>query len=133
LSRKNTSRIHQKTSYIQKMPRNQKKLPTEQQATTYCRPTTPTILKESQTISYQWTTKILPSAPTTNASMSHTKRERMRRHYRLRHSNDIIIIQQEGLLPQCINCGLFQQKVNTEQHKQTKKIQQSTETKRKRQ
>jgi hypothetical protein len=36
------------------------------------------------------------------------KRDRMRKHFRAHHPNDIMIIQQEGLLPQCTNCGIFQ-------------------------
>ena len=32
----------------------------------------------------------------------------MRKHFRSRHIEDIIINRQEGLLPQCVECGLFQ-------------------------
>ena len=40
----------------------------------------------------------------------------MRKHFRSRHIDDIIIIRQEGLLPQCVECGLFQKNVNSSQH-----------------
>ena len=40
----------------------------------------------------------------------------MRRHFRSRHLNDIIIIKQEGILPQCFQCGIFQNNVNSEKH-----------------
>jgi hypothetical protein len=36
----------------------------------------------------------------------------MRRHFRSRHPVDIIIIEEEGQLPQCIKCGLFQRIVD---------------------
>jgi hypothetical protein len=45
------------------------------------------------------------------------KPDRMRRHYRARHPNDIVIIEEEGILPQCLDCGLFQKNVYTEKHK----------------
>jgi Reverse transcriptase (RNA-dependent DNA polymerase) len=45
-----------------------------------------------------------------------TKRERMRKYFRARHPDDIIIIQQEGLNPQCTNCGIFQKNALRERH-----------------
>ena len=35
---------------------------------------------------------------------------KMRKHFRARHWDDIIIIEQEGLLPQCVECGVYQKK-----------------------
>ena len=40
----------------------------------------------------------------------------LRRHFRVRHPEDIIIIMQEGLLPRCHECGLYQANVNTAKH-----------------
>jgi hypothetical protein len=114
------------------MPRNQEKLPT-QQITTYSRPTTPAILKESQTIVLWMDNQTTTKCPHYKYPYESHRKERMRQHFQLRHSNNIIIIQQECLLLQCINCGLFQQNVNMEQHKQAKECQQYTESKRKRQ
>jgi acetyl-CoA carboxylase beta subunit len=56
----------------------------------------------------------------------------MQRHIRAQHSNDIIIINEEGILPQCHNCGIFQYNAKTEQHMVTTKCKQYTEIKRKR-
>jgi hypothetical protein len=36
----------------------------------------------------------------------------MRKHFRSRHPEDIIIVEEEGRLPQCTKCGLFQRSVN---------------------
>ena len=41
---------------------------------------------------------------------------RLRKHFRARHPNAIIIIKQEGLLPRCQECGLFQANVNSANH-----------------
>jgi hypothetical protein len=38
-------------------------------------------------------------------------RPEMRRHFRARHPEDTIIINEEGLLPQCEKCGIFQKDV----------------------
>jgi hypothetical protein len=108
-----------------------KKLPIEQQMTTYCRIIIPTILEESQTFVLQMDNQTTTKCPHNDCPYDSHKREHMRHHFRSQHSNDIIIIQQEGLLPQCTNCGLFQQNV-TKQHKQTKECQQYTEIKKKR-
>ena len=50
-------------------------------------------------------------------SFKNNKPDGMRRHFRSRHPNDIIIIEEEGLLPQCELCGLFQKNVHTEKHR----------------
>ena len=39
------------------------------------------------------------------------KRPEMRRHFRARHAEDTIIINEEGLLPQCKKCGIFQKDI----------------------
>jgi hypothetical protein len=44
------------------------------------------------------------------------KRDRMRKHFCTRHPDDIIIIQEEGILPQFTNCGIFQKNALSEQH-----------------
>jgi hypothetical protein len=36
----------------------------------------------------------------------------MRKHFRSRHPADVIIVEEEGLLPQCTKCGLFQRLVD---------------------
>ena len=40
----------------------------------------------------------------------------LQKHFRSRHPDAIIIIEQEGLLPQWHECGIFQQNVNTSHH-----------------
>jgi hypothetical protein len=42
-----------------------------------------------------------------------TKRDKMQKHFRTRHPEDIITIQEEGLLPQRLNCGIFQKNTLT--------------------
>jgi hypothetical protein len=56
----------------------------------------------------------------------------MRKHFRAQHPNDIIIIQQEGLLPQCTNCGIFQKSALTERHTSSVECRKHTKTKTKR-
>jgi hypothetical protein len=48
------------------------------------------------------------------------KREAVRKHSGIRHSQDIIIIQEEGLLPQCTNCEIFKKSSHTQQHANSK-------------
>jgi hypothetical protein len=55
----------------------------------------------------------ISSCPDTNCPYSSDKRQRMRFNFRNMHNDDIIIINQEGLLPRCIKCGLFQTSVGT--------------------
>ena len=45
-----------------------------------------------------------------------SKRGEMRRHFRIRHIEDSIIIEEEGQLPQCNRCGLFMKNANSEGH-----------------
>lgn len=52
----------------------------------------------------------------TNCKYSTNKGPLMRKHYRQRHPNDIIIINEEGLLPRCTKCGLFQKNAMSQQH-----------------
>ncbi len=40
----------------------------------------------------------------------------MRKHFRCRHIEDSIKIEEEGLLPQCSKCGLFMKDANSDQH-----------------
>jgi 5'(3')-deoxyribonucleotidase len=56
----------------------------------------------------------------------------MRRHFRTRHPQDIIIIQQEGILPQCNNCGIFKKNAHTQQHINSKDCQHYANSKKKR-
>ena len=42
----------------------------------------------------------------------------LRRHFRNRHNGDTIIVEEEGLLPQCTECGIFQMSVGPS-HQQT--------------
>jgi hypothetical protein len=60
-----------------------------------------------------------------------TKRERMHKYFRSRHLEDIIIILQEGLLPQCNNCGIFQKNALTERHTSSLECRHHSKTKRK--
>jgi hypothetical protein len=53
----------------------------------------------------------------------------MRKHFRARHPEDIIIIQEEGLLPQCNNCGIFQKNALTERHTSSLECQHHSKTK----
>ena len=56
-----------------------------------------------------------------------TNAARMRIHFRNIHNKDTIIIEEEGLLPRCGNCGLFQKNVG-EKHQQTKECIRWTKT-----
>jgi hypothetical protein len=57
-----------------------------------------------------------PNCPHPNCPYSTHKADRMRKHFRNRHPEDIIWIAEEGLLPQCPHCGLFQANSHTPQH-----------------
>lgn len=59
---------------------------------------------------------ITQQCPKTGCLFTTKTRNMMRRHFRCRHPDDIIIISEEGILPQCHECGLFQQNVNSEKH-----------------
>jgi exonuclease III len=56
----------------------------------------------------------------------------MRRHFRSRHPNDVIIVEQEGRLPQCTKCGIFQRVVGPE-HQRTDDCIKNTATRMRRQ
>ncbi len=56
--------------------------------------------------------------PAENCKKKEKSAGEMRRHFRNRHWNDIIEIQEEGLLPQCSKCLLFQSCVD-EKHQNT--------------
>jgi Reverse transcriptase (RNA-dependent DNA polymerase) len=59
---------------------------------------------------------IMTKCPCLKCPFDTDKCMNMRKHFRARHIDDIIIIRQEGLLPQCQECGLFQKNVNSSQH-----------------
>ena len=54
--------------------------------------------------------------PCFKCSYNTSNRTLLRKHFRSRHPDAIIIIQQEGLLPRCHECGLFQGNVNSAAH-----------------
>jgi hypothetical protein len=112
---------HQLSKRCQEIKR---KTPKTQQEVTYFSPTTPSLSKEPETIVLSVDNHSNTICPYSKCLYETHNRERIRRHFRARHPNDIIIIQQEGLLPQCTNCGLFQKNVKTEQHKNTIECQQ---------
>ena len=56
----------------------------------------------------------------------------MRKHFRSRHPDDIVIIKCEGLLPQCVECGLFQKNVNSKAHLESEDCKRFAEIKRNR-
>ena len=60
-----------------------------------------------QTYHVDMDNETISSCPVINCPYSSDKRQRMRFHFRNMHNDDIIIINQEGLLPRCIECGLF--------------------------
>jgi hypothetical protein len=47
------------------------------------------------------------------------KRCALRKHFRLRHLEDTIIIEEEGLLPRCNRCGFFSKTASTLKHQRT--------------
>ena len=49
----------------------------------------------------------------------------MREHFRDRHPDDTIVVQQEGLYPRCVRCNMFVQNVGTA-HQATKTCQKAT-------
>jgi hypothetical protein len=110
-----------------------KKLPNNQQEYQYCRPTTPILFEEGQTRITSMNQDTQTKCPHPACPYSTNKRDRMRRHFRARHPNDVIVIEEEGLLPQCPQCGLYQQNAHTNQHTKSKECIQYTEVKKKRQ
>jgi hypothetical protein len=67
--------------------------------------------------------------PSIECPYAKNKRDYMRKHFRTRHPQDIIVIQEEGLLPQCNNCGIFQNNVHTDQHSNSKECRYHAKTK----
>jgi hypothetical protein len=59
---------------------------------------------------------IVIKCPVHNCSLRTSNKTILRKHFRVRHPEDIIIIMQEGLLPRCNECGLYQANVNTARH-----------------
>jgi hypothetical protein len=53
--------------------------------------------------------------------------------FRAHHPNNAIVIEEEGLIPQCLQCGLYQQNAHTSQHTKSKECIQYTKVKKKRQ
>jgi Reverse transcriptase (RNA-dependent DNA polymerase) len=51
--------------------------------------------------------------------------QRMRLHFTSMHNSDTIVIREEGLLPRCSNCGIFQKDVGP-QHKQSEACKSAT-------
>ena len=65
--------------------------------------------------------------PVQDCPYSTKTRPEMRRHFRSRHPNDVIIIEEEGKLPQCDKCGIFQKNVD-EKHKASEDCKKATKT-----
>jgi hypothetical protein len=55
--------------------------------------------------------------PVANCPFRDARRLRMRAHFRSRHFQHTIIVEEEGLLPRCEQCGLFQRKVGAKHQK----------------
>jgi hypothetical protein len=102
-----------------------------QQEFTYCLPTTPTLLEDSNTIILHMNTNNVQCPHFHNCPYITIKQDRMQRHFQSQHPNNIIIIAKEGLLPQWQNCGIYQHNSNTTQHTDSAKCKQYTKIKRK--
>ena len=61
-------------------------------------------------------TKQEVTCPTSDCKYTTKTHPEMRRHFRARHPDDTIIIEEEGRLPRCDNCGIFQKLVD-QKHK----------------
>jgi hypothetical protein len=83
------------------------KFPNNQHVTPTCI-IIPTLLEESNTIVISMDNQTSIECPDPKCPYKTHKRDHMRKRFRSRHPNDIIIITQEGLLPHCTQCGLFQ-------------------------
>jgi hypothetical protein len=53
------------------------------------------------------------SRSSNNCPYATKNRESLRNHFRTRHPRSITIIQEEVLLPQCTNCGIFKKNAHT--------------------
>jgi len=58
------------------------------------------------------------------------KRLAMRKHFQTRHLADMIVIAEEGELPQCPHCGFFGDSVGTEHHRRSQDCQRNAERRR---
>ena len=87
---------------------------------------------ESKVYQIDMPTKTICKCPCEGCSFDTNNRTRMQKHFRSRHAQDIIIIAQEGLLPQCMECGLFQKNVNEANHLDSEECKRFTEIKRNR-
>ena len=74
---------------------------------------------ETKTYQFDMPLKTICRCPCESCKFQCNTRNKMRRHFRSRHLEDIIIINEEGLLPQCVQCGIFQSNVNSEKHLQS--------------
>jgi hypothetical protein len=72
--------------------------------------------KQSEIFVISMDQQIQVTCPNEDCPFATTQRDKMIKHFRTRHPEDIIIIQEEGLLPQCPNCGIFQKNSLTERH-----------------
>ena len=72
---------------------------------------------------------LVSDCPHKNCTYSTNNVYGMRKHFRARHPDDIIIIKKEGLLPQCVECGLFQMNVNSQKHLESEDCKRFTEIK----
>ena len=70
--------------------------------------------------------------PVNGCPFNTNNKTRLRKHFRARHPEHIIIIVQEGLLPQCEECGIFQRNVNTMHHLQSEDCKKYAEIRRNR-
>jgi hypothetical protein len=88
--------------------------------------------QEPQTHIISITCQQQPTCPHPNYPYTTHKGDRMRKHFRNRHPEDIVIIAQEGLLPQCPNCAIFQANAHTPQHQEFQECKKTTINKKKR-
>jgi hypothetical protein len=72
------------------------------------------------------------TCPHPNCPYTTHQGDRMRKHFRNRHPVDIVAIAQEGLLPQCPNCAIFQANAHTPQHQDSQECKKATIAKKKR-
>jgi hypothetical protein len=70
----------------------------------------------------------ITNCPVFGCPLNTDKRPVMRRHFRNMHHNATPIIEEEGRLPQCTNCGLFQSQVG-DKHKATASCREFTQVK----
>jgi hypothetical protein len=88
--------------------------------------TPPGLVTETPTeYSFDMPLKQEVSCPVPECLYSTNTRTEMRRHFRARHPDDSIIITEEGKLPQCENCGLFQ-KIVDQKHKMSGECKRAT-------